>query len=205
MESENQEKIWDNLAESWHSFRQRPLKIAEANAKRWKPGRILEIGCGNCRNLLPFSRRGFKCYGVDFSKEMLEYARKYMEKHDFQVEIKKANATSLPFPSKSFDYVLCLATFHHLESDERKKALEEIKRVLKPRGKAIITVWNKLQKRFLFRKKDLMIPWRRREKIYKRYYHLFTAWELSKLLKNHRFKILKHNVFGRKLKFAVQV
>jgi ubiquinone/menaquinone biosynthesis C-methylase UbiE len=200
---EEQEKVWNSIAESWHSFRQKPLRIAEIKALEWKRGRILEVGCGNCRNLKPFAEHGFDCYGIDFSKKMLESARMYSKKHNLKIKLKKAYATSLPFPSRFFDYILCLATFHHLSKDEREKTLEEMRRVLKPKGKVIISVWNKLQMRFIFKRKDLMIPWRTKGKEYKRYYHLFTSWELKSLLKKHRFKVLKHNIFGKNLVFFI--
>ncbi len=204
----SQQKIWDAIAPRWNDFRQRPLpeiaSMLKKFAEEWKPGRILDIGCGNCRNLILFEYNDFDCYGIDFSEEMLKCAMEYGKKHELKIKIKQAFATELPFPNSSFDYVLSISMLHHLNESERVKAIREIRRVLKPNGKAIIAVWNKLQPRFFFKKKDVTVPWHTKKEVYQRYYHLFTSWELKKLLKKQGFKILQKNIFGRMLIFVVE-
>ena len=202
----NQQQVWNALAGQWYLFRKRPWpdveKVIQMLAK-WKPGKILDIGCGNCRNLLPFA--GFRCYGIDFSDEMLKQATKFCKQNGIKVTLKHAEASKLPFTSQSFDYCLSIALLHHLEAEKQKAALFEMFRVLKPRGKALITVWNKLQPRFIFKPKDLYIPWKVNGKSYKRYYHLFTYWELKKLLKECCLEILYNSgIFGRNLIFVAQ-
>lgn len=205
---ESQEEVWNSIAQSWHSFRQKPqpqiLHILKEYSEKWKPGKILDIGCGNCRNLIPFEYNDFDCYGVDFSEEMLKCAMEYGKKHRLKIKLKKAYATLLPFETNFFNYVLCISVLHSLNREERTKALKEIKRVIKPNSKAIIVVWNKLQKRFLFRKKDIFIPWHTGETVHQRYYHLFTSWELKKLLKKEGFRVISHNTFGENLIFVVK-
>lgn len=204
---ESQKEVWDAIAKSWHSFRQRPQPQIFEALKRfseiWKPGKILEIGCGNCRNLLPFEYNDFDCYGIDFSEEMLECAMEYGKKHKLKIRLKQAHATALPFETNSFDYILCIAVLHTLKADERTKALREIKRVLKRNGRAVITVWNKLQRRFLFKKRDIFVPWHIGTAVHQRYYYLFTPGELRKLLKREGFRIVEHNTFGENLIFVV--
>ncbi len=202
-----QKNVWDRIAESWHGFRQRPTEIAEKLAKEWKAGKILDIGCGNCRNLLPFSKQGFQCYGVDFSDEMLRVASNFCRKNDMYVELRKAEMTKLPFSSWQFDYCLNIDVLHNLRTeDARKIALFEMRRVMKPSALALITVWNRLQPRFLHKIffSDTYIPWRVEGKKYYRYYHLFTYWELKKLIEKCGFLIVRSSgLFGRKLFFIV--
>jgi|SRR3989344_2903674 len=199
-----QQQIWDALAESWNRHRQKPVKEAVYFSQSWKPGNILDIGCGNCRNLLPFAQNKFKCYGIDFSKSMIEEAKKYIKKHSVKVILKKASIEKLPFKDKTFDYMVSFAAFHHLETKEkRKKALQEMKRVLKENGLIVISVWNKLQPKFIFSRQDVFMPWKIKGKTYYRYYHLFTHRELEKLLKEENFKIIKSNTFGNNLTFLL--
>ncbi|MFH0831423.1 MAG: class I SAM-dependent methyltransferase [archaeon] len=204
---ESQQEVWNEIAEGWDSYRQKPVPelaaILKECAESWQKGKVLEIGCGNCRNLLLFSYNNFECYGIDFSRKMLEMSGNYCKKHDVDVKLKYGLATEIPFPDRSFDYVLSIAMLHHLNAEERVKALQEIKRLMKSNGRAIITVWNKLQPRFFFSKKDISIPWHSRKKTYQRYYHLFSSFELSRLIKKAGFKILKKNTFGRNLVFVV--
>ncbi|MBI5148906.1 class I SAM-dependent methyltransferase [Candidatus Pacearchaeota archaeon] len=205
---EEQQKVWQSIAASWHSFRQKPNPkiglLIKNLASKWKPGKILDIGCGNCRNLLPFSFNYFDCYGIDFSSNMLKYAQEFIKKHRMNVNLQQASATKLPFATNSFPYILSISMLHHLNAEERHKALKEIKRVLKPRGKVLFTVWNKLQWRFLFKSSDILIPWHVKGMRYDRYYHLLTYWEFKKLIEEHGFKILEKNMFGSNLTFICQ-
>lgn len=194
----NQKKVWDNIAESWSNFRQKPEKRAEELADRWKPGIVLDVGCGNCRNLLPFYNKKFKCYGVDFSNNMLKQAKLYMSKNNFKVVLKLGNATKLPHNNNSFDYVICFLMLHHLENHER--GIKEIYRVLKNKGQAYISVWNKLQPKFLLRGKETYVGWGKE----KRYYHFISFLEMRKLLKKYNFNILESRLLGKNLEFLVE-
>ncbi|MEM1535281.1 MAG: methyltransferase domain-containing protein [Candidatus Pacearchaeota archaeon] len=208
MAEKEQEKVWDAIAEQWFRFRQEPFKDVGADLIRlsgkWQRGKILEIGCGNCRNLLPFARAGFDCYGIDFSKKMLKYARIYAREKGFNVKLKKANATKLPFSNEFFDYVLCIATLHHLNKEQQSKAIAEIWRVLKRGGEAYISVWNKLNPRWLFKKHEQLVPWHVKGKTYLRYYYFFWPFELKKALKQVGFKIQASFWLSKNLRFLIK-
>ncbi len=195
-----QDKVWDSIAPQWYNFRHWPFpEIVKELSEKWKPGKILDIGCGNCRNLMPFAKRGFECYGIDFSEEMIDHSKKYCKKHKLKINLKVADAKKIPFKDNYFDYCLFLASLNCIE-EEREKALLESKRVLKKDGLALITVWNKLKKEFWFKPKDIYLKWGEHE----RYYHLFTPWELNRLLKQVGFKVLGKNIFGKNLIFIVK-
>src|SRR3989344_4737155 len=110
----NQQEIWDLMAPNWNNFRQRPIK--ELSKLKWKKGKILDVGCGNCRNLLPF--KNLECYGLDFSKNMLNEAKKFSKKQHFKVKLKYGHLEKLPYKQNEFDYLLAIAVLHHLEDHE---------------------------------------------------------------------------------------
>ena len=95
---------------------------------------------------------------------------------------------------------------HHIEKAKaREKSLKEMYRVLKPKGIAFITVWNKLQWKFFFKPKDDYIGWTIKGKTYYRYYHFFSYWELKRLLKEAGFRIIDSSgIFCKNLCFLVQ-
>ncbi len=160
-----QEKVWDAIAWQWYHFRHQQFRDVAQEIKKLvklKKGKILEIGCGNCRNLKTFALAGFDCYGIDFSKEMLKYAKEYCKKYKFKVNLRKARAEKLPFKSNSFDYMLSIATLHHLKKKEQIKAVKEMWRVLKPKGIALVAVWNKKNKKA----NEQYISWRVKGKTY---------------------------------------
>ena|SRR3989344_2269491 len=195
---ESQQQVWNMIAESWTHFRNKPLK--ELENLDWKKGKILDLGCGNCRNLLAF--KNLDCYGIDFSENMLIEARKFTKKHSFKVKLKQASIEKIPFDNTYFDYVLAVAVLHHLKNPET--SVKEIYRVLKPGGEAFITVWNKLQIRFLFKKKELPIPWKQKDEILYRYYNFVGYFQLRRMLKKNDFNILKSSFFGRNISFLVK-
>ena len=203
----DQEKVWDEIAEQWYHFRQQKSRPVYDFIEKYKPkkGRILEIGCGNSRNLIPFAKLNFECYGIDFSKNMIKGSEKLMKKHNLKVKFKKANMINLPYKNNYFDYILNIDSFHLLQTEEKRiKALKESYRVLKPNGLMLLTAWNKLQLSFLFKPKDNFIPWTKKGVRFERFYHFFYYFELKKLIERTKFKILKSNIFGKKLIFVLK-
>ena len=194
----DQKKVWNRIAESWSNFRQKPEKKTFELSEKWKPGKILDVGCGNCRNLLPFYEKRFDCYGIDFSENMIREAKKYISKKNMKVNLKIGDITKLPFKDKCFDNIISFAVLHHLKNPE--DGIREIRRILKANGKAYISIWNKLQLKFLFRKKETYISWGKE----KRYYHFISFWEMKNLLKRYNFKILNSKLLGRNLEFLVE-
>ena len=98
--------------------------------------------------------KNFELYGVDFSDEMIRLARKYANKFDFPVNLAVADICYLPYNNEAFDYVIAVATYHHLKRHSNYRLSKELKRVLKPGGTAFITVWNRWQPRFWFKGKE---------------------------------------------------
>ncbi|MBI4158771.1 class I SAM-dependent methyltransferase [Candidatus Woesearchaeota archaeon] len=194
----NQKEVWNKIAPSWNNFRNKPLK--ELKGLNWKRGKILDLGCGNCRNLLPF--KNLDCYGIDFSKEMLKEAKKFTKKHNFNVKLKQAEITKVPFKDNTFNYILATATLHHSKNPE--KAVKEIHRALKIKGEAFITVWNKLQLRFILKKQETYIPWKQKEKTLQRYYNFISYFQLKKMIKKYKFKIISSKFLGKNIIFRIK-
>jgi SAM-dependent methyltransferase len=171
------------------------------------PGeKILDLGCGNGRLLQIFKGKNIDYFGVDSSEKLIEIAKKRYPNKKFQV----ADALNLPFPNNYFDKIYSIAVLHHIPSVEfRRRFLKEAKRVLKPEGLLILTVWNwwdfwrgwflgnyfKFITKYTLLKifgkskldfKDVFIPWG--DKI-QRYFHCFTLKELSSLVREINFQI----------------
>jgi tRNA (uracil-5-)-methyltransferase TRM9 len=185
-------EIYNNIAESWYRFRHytRFNKELTEIAGRWKGGRLLNVGCAHGPDFLPFKGR-YELWGLDISAGMIQQAGKYAKKFDLDVHFTVADAGALPYQDGSFDYAIAVATYHHIEKkDNRKKAFSELKRVLKPGSEVFLTVWNRYQKKFWFKGKNIYVPWKTGDKIYRRYYYLFTYWELSRLLRESGFQIV---------------
>ncbi len=177
--------------------------------------RILDLGCGNGRLVTLFRGRTVDYLGVDKAEKLIEVARKQYPARKFL----KADALSLPLPSNYFDKIFSIAVFHHLPSKKlRIKFLREARRVLKPNGLLILTVWNLCQRKFLkyhlrylllkfFGRskldfKDIFYPWKgqKGEVLAERYLHCFTIRELKKLVKGAGLKIKEIGFLSKKRK-----
>lgn len=185
-------EVFDRIAPAWYNFRHRTIfrRELESLAAEWGSGRLLNIGCGHGADFPPFAGK-FELHGIDFSREMLKLAVKYAEKYGFQTNLVQADAAALPYADGIFDHTIAVATYHHLKKEQRLAALLELRRVLKPGGNAFITVWNRWQLRFWFRRNDVMVPWRIGQTTLYRYYHLFTCAELVRLAKLAGFAIIR--------------
>jgi arsenite methyltransferase len=111
--------------------------------------RVLDVGCGHGLMLLGAAKRltAGRAYGVDIWSQAdqasnsveatLENARR--EGVSERIEIKNADARELPFADNSFDVVLSSLAIHNIyDPAGREKAIREIARVLKPRGRFVI-------------------------------------------------------------------
>lgn len=100
-------------------------------------GRILDIGCAAGAEFEPLLARGFQIVGLDYAAEMIRLAQQRFDASQ-GIHLCRADAESLPFPDASFDHVVCLGVFEYLSTYDR--CLEEIHRVLRPGGVAIISL-----------------------------------------------------------------
>jgi ubiquinone/menaquinone biosynthesis C-methylase UbiE len=69
---------------------------------------------------------------------MIARAKKKARKAELDIEFKNNSVAALPFPDAQFDLVLSTLMLHHLPSKLRERGTCEIRRVLKPGGRALI-------------------------------------------------------------------
>jgi tRNA (uracil-5-)-methyltransferase TRM9 len=180
--SDNLRDVFNQIAPGWYNYRHWTIFRSELEtlAKEWGQGALLNLGCGHGADFLPFCKN-FELYGVDFSGEMIRLSQKYAGKFNFPVNLAVADVCYLPYNNETFDYIISIATYHHLKREQQLPAFQELKRVLKPGGTAFVTVWNQRQPRFWFKGKEVQVPWQIQNETLYRYYYLFTYRELKRL------------------------
>ena len=102
-----------------------------------EPGhRVLEIGCGTGNLALRAQRMhpDAEVVGIDPDPLALERARRKSDRAGLPVRWDRGKAGELPYPDESVDRVLSAFMFHHLDDAEKKSALAEVRRVLRPGG-----------------------------------------------------------------------
>jgi len=100
--------------------------------------KILDAGCGVGSYAKVLSQKGFDVYGIDYVPDFIALAKQNTtdKKAHFQV----SEIYQLPFKDDYFDIVFSVGVFQCLSYP--RKALREMKRVLKKKGKAIIITLN---------------------------------------------------------------
>jgi SAM-dependent methyltransferase len=111
-----------------------------------KPGRLIDLGCGTGRMLIPFAKRGFDCLGVDLSDAMLSVVAEKAQREKLSIATLKANLVELDaIADASFDYAACLfSTLGMIRGVEcRQRFLNQVQRILKPGGVLVAHVHNR--------------------------------------------------------------
>jgi len=97
-----------------------------------RPARILDVGCGTGANLLMLANYG-EAEGVDVSEEALAFCRaRGLDK------VRLGAAEELPYEDGTFDLVTAFDVVEHMDDD--LAGLKEMRRVLRPGGRALLFV-----------------------------------------------------------------
>jgi ubiquinone/menaquinone biosynthesis C-methylase UbiE len=112
--------------------------LAERLAKATRPGtRILEVAPGPGYLAIEIAKRGqYAITGLDISKTFVEIATANASRASVKIDFQHGNASAMPFADDTFDLILCRAAFKNFS--EPLEAMNEMHRVLKPQGRAVI-------------------------------------------------------------------
>jgi ubiquinone/menaquinone biosynthesis C-methylase UbiE len=114
-------------------------------AASFSPSAVLEIAAGTgvvTRALAPKLSSGASYTVTDLNQPMLDYAAA-RQLPDSRITWRQADATALPFENATFDLVCC--QFGAMFFPNRPSAYREAKRVLKPGGHFLFSVWDRIE------------------------------------------------------------
>ena len=102
-------------------------------------GKVLDVGCGPGVMAQEMASRGCEFWGVDGSEKMLEICQQRFGGRT-GMRFQRGDAAALAFANEFFDAVLCMGVIDAVA--DRRRAVREMLRVLKPGGTLIITFTN---------------------------------------------------------------
>jgi len=158
-----------------------------------RPGSsLMDIGCGGGRVGQECRAMSIKYTGIDSSQSFIDICIE-----DGLVAL-KCDMCNLPFQDNSQDYITSIASFHHIATNERRiTALKEMKRVLRPNGKILLSVWSIKQpaktRRIFTKYGDTMVPWNRPGLETMRYYYIFKLIEIRGLINECGLTVERYN------------
>lgn len=120
------------------------IKAEAREAAQWvKNGdSILELAPGPGYLSIELSKLGdFQITGLDISGALVEIARKNAREAGVEIDFQRGNAANMPFPADHFNFIVCVLAFKNFK--EPLQALNEMHRVLKPGGTALLRDLNR--------------------------------------------------------------
>jgi SAM-dependent methyltransferase len=153
----------DNPAETYESYMvpvlfapsaQRLIDLARPRPKE----RVLDVGCGTgiaARRAAPSVGSGGRVVGLDASPGMLAVARAAAIREHLSIDWREGRAEALPFADGEFDLVLCQYALMFFA--DPPAALTEMRRVLADGGRALLSVWQGLDRHPFYERLDRAI------------------------------------------------
>jgi ubiquinone/menaquinone biosynthesis C-methylase UbiE len=152
---------------------------------------VLDIGCGNGKNML--YRKDLNMTGLEYSEALCEICI------NRGLNVVQGSTLSLPFKDNTFDAIIMIAVIHHIPPDEHYKVLNEIQRVLKPGGQALITNWaveQPVDSRRTFTRGLNMVEWKGKESAPLPY------WVMDRELAEEFIQKMPQNIICKNLKWS---
>ena len=102
--------------------------------------RILDVGCGRATDGVELAKKGAMVIGLEPSKVMIAHARRHIAENGADMAVIHGVGEYLPFRPQSMDKVVCKGALDHFL--DPVKVISQIALVLKPEGKAVISIAN---------------------------------------------------------------
>jgi SAM-dependent methyltransferase len=118
------------------------LESAFKHYARFKPSKVLDIGCGTGGHLISLAKRGYKVVGVDKSKWMVKFAKEKICNYELPARVLTMDVLDLNLDEK-FD--ACIAMFavvsYIVQTRDLIKTLKNIRRHLRTGSLFVFDFW----------------------------------------------------------------
>lgn len=146
-------KILFSTKESIENYQRYFFEYFKNNIKKDNSkSRLLDSGCGLGTYSEIFAQKGFQVYGVDYTPEIIDVAKKRV--NEKKINFLVADIYNLPFSDNFFNMIVCLSVLQYVS--DVKNVLAEAKRVLKKDGTLAIITLNTFSLGRLFFKEKLV-------------------------------------------------
>jgi len=196
------EETWDTIAQSFDTTRKNPwLEVVNFIDTLSGCNYIVDLGCGNGRHLLRCAKQCKYTLGIDISSNLLQIAKQSVLKQKLKnVDFIQGNNCSIPLKNSTCNAIIYIAAMHNIKKrNNRIQSLEEVNRILKDDGRALVSVWSREQVKFRdcfndltndhSEVGDIMIYWKQNNMDVPRFYHLYSKEEFIEDLEQSGLEI----------------
>lgn len=125
-----------------------------------KVKKVLDLGCGSGRHLVFLAKNGFEVYGIDIAKHGIKIAKEWLKRERLKADLRVGDIYKrLPYKDNFFDAIISIKTLHHGKIEWIRRAIKEIKRILRPNGLIFVTIRKHLPKKYIPKDKLYGIKW----------------------------------------------
>jgi SAM-dependent methyltransferase len=112
------------------------LLVELVNSGKVQPCKVIDLGCGAGNYAIYLAGRGFEVTGVDCSPTAIRIAKENAEKKGVKCSFLVADVVDeLDEVNQSWDFAYGWGLLHHIFPEQRQKYVENVSRILNPKGK----------------------------------------------------------------------
>lgn len=126
--------------------RERYFRQAFMNSAQLRPGdRVLDLACGSGSFAVLLAKHftDIEVVGLDGDPNILDQARRKAQMQNLNLRFDEGMAHAMPYGDHEFDVVFSSLFFHHLSTQDKRSALMEIRRILRPGGSLKVCDWGR--------------------------------------------------------------
>jgi SAM-dependent methyltransferase len=114
------------------------VRFMAKHMKKKPQSKVLDLGCGSGRHSELLSQEGYDVYGCDISTNSITISSQRLKLKNLKGKFQSCYSWSLPYESDFFDFVIAWGSIYYNTFPHMVETIEEIHRVLKEDGKALI-------------------------------------------------------------------
>jgi ubiquinone/menaquinone biosynthesis C-methylase UbiE len=167
-------------------------------AQVWKGDRVLDVACGTGIVACRIASRGAAVTGIDVAVDRIARARLRAADEGVSVTWLEGTAEALPFRKPAFDLVTCQQGLQFVA--DRALAVQEMRRVIAPGGRAVIATWAALDHQGPYAALDAIATRHTGQPLFVEPFSLADATELNRLLVAAKFFAIQIETVTRQMR-----
>jgi len=142
------EKIYEKPGAVWTRTEPQQELIELVKSRKIKPGKVIDIGCGEGFLSIYLASKGFDVLGIDLSERAIQYAKENAANRGVNVRFVAMDIADLSKLKEKFDFALEWGVMHHIMPPQRPQYVRDVANLLNQNGKYLSVCFNEQSPEF---------------------------------------------------------